>query len=80
MAEGTLYQKLAEAVGAGDSKYIPGIFETLTDEKEAKVLLAAAPPATIQELAQKTGLKEEEVEAMVDPLFKKGLLFKSKKP
>src|SRR4030042_3893816 len=79
MAEETLYQKLAEAVGAGDSKYIPGIFETLTDEKEAKVLLAAAPPATIQEIAQKTGLKEEEVEAMGDPLFKKGLLFKSKK-
>jgi Pyruvate/2-oxoacid:ferredoxin oxidoreductase delta subunit len=79
MAEETLYQKLAEAVGAGDSKYIPGIFETLTDEKEAKVLLAAAPPATIQELAQKTGLKEEEVEATIDPLFKKGLLFKSKK-
>jgi NAD-dependent dihydropyrimidine dehydrogenase PreA subunit/DNA-binding MarR family transcriptional regulator len=79
MAEVTLYQKLAEAVGAGDSKYIPGIFETLTDEKEAQVLLAAAPPATIQELAQKTGLKESEVEAMVDPLFKKGLIFKSKK-
>ncbi len=79
MAEETLYQKLAEAVGAGDSKYIPGIFETLADEKEAKVLLAAAPPATIQEIAQKTGLKEKEVEAMVDPLFKKGLLFKSKK-
>ena len=38
MAEGTLYQKLAEAVGAGDSKDIPGIFETLTDEKEAQVL------------------------------------------
>lgn len=80
MAEATLYQKLAEAVGAGDSKYIPGIFETLTDENEAKVLLAAAPPATIQEIAQKTGLKEEEVAATIDPLFKKGLLFKSKKP
>jgi NAD-dependent dihydropyrimidine dehydrogenase PreA subunit len=78
MTEGTLYQKLAEAVGAGDSKYVPGIFETLADEKEAKVLLAAAPPATIQELAQKTGLKEEEVEAMIDPLFKKGLLLKTK--
>ncbi len=80
MAEATLYQKLAEAVGAGDSKYIPGIFETLTDENEAKVLLAAAPPATIQEIAQKTALKEEEVAATIDPLFKKGLLFKSKKP
>jgi Pyruvate/2-oxoacid:ferredoxin oxidoreductase delta subunit/DNA-binding MarR family transcriptional regulator len=79
MADQTLYQKLAEAVGAGDSKYIPGIFETLANEKEAQVLLAAAPPATIQEIAQKSGLKEEEVEETIDPLFKKGLLFKSKK-
>jgi Pyruvate/2-oxoacid:ferredoxin oxidoreductase delta subunit/DNA-binding MarR family transcriptional regulator len=79
MSEKTVYEQLADAVGTGDSKYIPGIFESLADNKEAKVLLAAAPPATIQELVQKTGLKEEEVEAMIDPLFKKGLLFKSKK-
>jgi Pyruvate/2-oxoacid:ferredoxin oxidoreductase delta subunit/predicted transcriptional regulator len=79
MAEKTAYQKLAEAVGAGESKYIPGIFEKLADENEAKVLLAAAPPATLQELAQKTGLKEEQIEKMIDPLFRKGLIFKSKK-
>ncbi len=79
MAETTAYQKLAEAVGAGESKYIPGIFEKLADENEAKVLLAAAPPATLQELAQKTGLKEEEIEKLIDPLFRKGLIFKSKK-
>jgi len=79
MSEKTVYQQLAESVGGGDSKYIPAIFETLTDEKEAKVLLAAAPPASLQEIAQKSGLKEEEVEKMIDPLFRKGLLFKSKK-
>jgi NAD-dependent dihydropyrimidine dehydrogenase PreA subunit/DNA-binding MarR family transcriptional regulator len=79
MPERTLYQQLAEAVGAGDSKYIPGIFESLTDPKEAKILLAAAPPATLTELAQKTGLKEEEIEPLIAPLFKKGLLIKSKK-
>jgi Pyruvate/2-oxoacid:ferredoxin oxidoreductase delta subunit/predicted transcriptional regulator len=74
-----MYQELAESIGAGGSKYIPGIFEKLADENEAKVLLAAAPPATLQELAQKTGLKEEEIEKMIDPLFRKGLIFKSKK-
>jgi len=79
MVEKTVYQKLAEAVGAGESKYIPGIFETLTDEKEALVLLAAAPPASIEEIAQKSGLSEEVVEKMIDPLFRKGLIFKSKK-
>jgi Pyruvate/2-oxoacid:ferredoxin oxidoreductase delta subunit/biotin operon repressor len=79
MAEKTSYQKLAESVGAGESKYIPGIFEKLADENEAQVLLAAAPPATLQELAQKTGLNEKEIEKMIDPLFRKGLIFKSKK-
>jgi Pyruvate/2-oxoacid:ferredoxin oxidoreductase delta subunit/predicted transcriptional regulator len=80
MAAKTMYQELAEGVGAGESQYIYRIFETLADEKEAKVLLAASPPATVQEIAQKSGLKEEEVEASIEPLFKKGLLFKSKKP
>jgi len=79
MTEKTVYQKLAEAVGAGDSKYIPGIFEMLADKDEAKVLLAAAPPASVQEIAQKSGLEEGAVEKMIDPLFRKGLLFKSKK-
>jgi len=78
--EQTLYQKLAQEIGAGDSKFIPDIFETLVDEDEAKLLLAAAPPATIPEIAEKSGLAEEKIEGMIDPLFKKGLIFKSKKP
>lgn len=77
MAEKSLYQELAESIGGGESKYIPGVFETLADENEAKALLAMSPPATIAEIAQKTGLKEDEIEKMIDPLFKKGLIFKS---
>ena len=46
MAASELYQQLAEAVGWGESKYIPAIFEELADENEAKVLMAASPPAT----------------------------------
>ncbi len=80
MSEQTVYQQLAAAVGAGDSKYIHRIFETMADEKEARLLLAAAPPATAPELAQKSGLPEAEVAQMLGPLFAKGLIFKSKKP
>lgn len=79
MSARELYQQLAEAVGGGESKYIPGIFEVLAGEDEAKVLLAASPPATIEELAEKTGLAPDQVESMIDPLFKKGLIFKSVK-
>jgi len=80
MAEKTACEQLAAAVGAPDSKIIPAIFEALTDEKEARVLLAAAPPATVAELSEKTGIAVEEIERMIDPLFAKGLIFKSRKP
>jgi len=80
MAETSASEQLAAAVGASDSKIIPAIFEALTDENEARLLLAAAPPATVAELSEKTGMEAEEIEKMIDPLFRKGLLFKSKKP
>jgi len=79
MADISLYQQLAEYIGAGESKYIPAIFEVLTDEGEAGILLAASPPATTEELAEKTGVQETVIKEMIDPLYKKGLLFKSKK-
>jgi len=79
MGEKTLYQQLAEAIGAGESKLIPRIFETLVDAKGAQVLLVSAPPATIDEIAEKTGFTVEDVKEMLDPLFKKGLIFMSKK-
>ena len=36
-------------------------------------MLAASPPATLEEIAEKSGLPLERVEAMVEPLFLKGL-------
>jgi Pyruvate/2-oxoacid:ferredoxin oxidoreductase delta subunit/predicted transcriptional regulator len=79
MAEKTPWERLAGVIGAGDSKIIPELLETLADETEAELLLAAAPPATVEELSRQTGLEPGEVEEMIDPLFRKGLLFKSKK-
>jgi fructose-1-phosphate kinase PfkB-like protein len=61
MAEKTINEELAEQVGAGDSKTIAAIFGTLTDENEAKLLLAAAPPATAEELSEKTGIQVSDV-------------------
>jgi len=79
MTDKGLYQQLAEGIGAGESKLIPRIFEALIDESEARVLLAAAPPATIDEISEKTGSPGDNIEKMIDPLFEKGLIFKSKK-
>ncbi|MGZ3591961.1 MAG: ATP-binding protein [Thermodesulfobacteriota bacterium] len=79
MADRILYQQLTEAVGAGDSPLIQEIFEGLVNNDEAKVLLAAAPPATAGELSQKTGLPEGTIKTMLESLFNKGLIFKTKK-
>jgi len=79
MAAKTVYEQLAESVGAGESPTIPRLFQMLADENEARVILAASPPASATELSDKTGLPAEDVEKMMDPLFKKGVLFKSSK-
>jgi len=79
MADMALCRKLAEAIGAADSPLIQKIFEALVSNDEAKVLLAAASPATTGELSQKTGLPEGTIKTMMESLFNRGLIFKSKK-
>jgi len=80
MTQETKSQQLAAAIGAENSIMIPKIIDALADEKEVSLVIAASPPATVEELAKKTELPVDVVEQMIDPLFKKGLLFKSKKP
>jgi ferredoxin/predicted transcriptional regulator len=74
-----LCRQLAEAVGAGESLLIQKIFEILVKDDEARILLAAAPPATVESLAQATGLSWGSIKTIVESLFKKGLIFKTKK-
>jgi NAD-dependent dihydropyrimidine dehydrogenase PreA subunit/predicted transcriptional regulator len=78
MTEQTLCEQLGATVQP-TSKIVPQILEELTDEQEQTLLLAASPPATVEELAERSGLTADAVGKMVDPLFTKGLLFKSKK-
>lgn len=79
MAEKTVYQQLAATIGGEDSPTLPRIFQMLVDENQAKVLLAAYPPGSAGELAERTGLPADDVEKMMDPLFRKGVLFRSSK-
>ncbi len=74
-----LSKQLAEAVGAGESPLVPKIFEALVNDDEAKVMLLAQPPATIEDLAQKSGMPQEKIEAMMDSLFHRGMIFKATK-
>jgi ferredoxin len=80
MTDMTLYQQLAESIGFGHSKMVPKMFAMIADEDKARFVLAAAPPATVEEIAAKVGLPLDKAKKMAASLFKKGLLFKSKKP
>jgi Pyruvate/2-oxoacid:ferredoxin oxidoreductase delta subunit len=80
MTEKTLYHQLAEHIGHGHSRYIPEIFQLLADEDEARLLLAARKPITSAQLVETLGCDPAAIEKMLDDLFFKGLIYKSKKP
>jgi Fe-S-cluster-containing hydrogenase component 2/DNA-binding transcriptional ArsR family regulator len=77
--EATLYQQLAACIGAADSSIIPKVFQLLADDEEARLLMAASPPATVEQLAERTGFSAERIGELVGPLFQKGLLFVNRK-
>jgi len=52
MTEDSPHQQLAESTHFGRSQVIPEIFEALLDEDAARVIPAASPPATCDELAE----------------------------
>ncbi len=72
-----LCKKLTRAIGAEESLRIAKIFESLINYDEARVMLLAAPPATVEALAQQSGFSEEKIQAMMDSLFYRGLIFKA---
>ncbi|MFH1139427.1 MAG: 4Fe-4S dicluster domain-containing protein [Pseudomonadota bacterium] len=69
------YRELSQRVGLGGALRAPKLFAMLADEREADLLLAL--PADVPALAQKTGRPQAEVQAAVELLFHKGLVFKS---
>lgn len=77
MTDMVMYKELAAAIGAGDSQRVPKIFQALVNDDEARVMLLAAPPATAEELAQKSGMSEDAVLEMMNSLFYRGLIFKA---
>jgi len=79
MAEQSPSQQISQLLGAPGSKTLNSIITTIANDKECSIVLAAFPAATVQELSEKTGIPREEVEAMVRPMFLKGLIFMSKK-
>lgn len=80
MSDKDIYTKLADTIGTAGSSTIIKILKQIADEKAARIVYASSPPATVEQIAQKTGYKESEVLECLDEMFIKGLIFKSRKP
>jgi len=80
MTDMTPYQEMAASIGLGDSKMAPELFAMIVDQEEAKVVLAASPPKTVSEIAAEVEMPEDKTQELLEGLFVKGLIYKSKKP
>ena len=56
MAGENPYQELSKLLGAPASKILPRILESIVDQQEIEIVLAAFPAATVAELSAKTGM------------------------
>ncbi len=74
------YVEMAKSIGFEHSERVAKMFQMIVDLDEAKVLLAASPPVTVEELAEKAGFATDRTQGLLDGLFIKGLIYKSKKP
>ncbi|MCF8034071.1 MAG: 4Fe-4S binding protein [Desulfarculaceae bacterium] len=71
------YQKMATHIGLGQSQRIADLFAMVADSDEADLLLAL--PADVPGAAAKLDREPDQVQAMIDRLFIKGLVFPSRK-
>ncbi|MBK5093246.1 MAG: 4Fe-4S binding protein [Actinobacteria bacterium] len=78
MADEERYHALAEKIFMGNSDLIPSLFEMIAGLEEADLLLAL--PGTAKGMAESYGKSEEEIQGMLDTLFRKGLVFKKETP
>ncbi len=67
------YDVLTERLGFAGSTRLRSILETLMTPGQAK--LAEALPGSIAEVAEKTGVPEDEVRKELDDLYYRGLVF-----
>ncbi len=73
-----LYEQLAERIFCAGSSLVAELFKAVADPEEAAILLAA--PGTAEDLAEKLGYTKEDIEERLAILFRRGVIFKSRKP
>lgn len=72
--EGTpVHQQLTAKIGSPPSERIDRLWQMLCDEEEAGLLMLM--PGTVEELSGKSGIATDRLPAMLDALFRKGVVF-----
>ncbi|RLF44376.1 MAG: (Fe-S)-binding protein [Thermoplasmata archaeon] len=71
------YEVLAERLGYRESERLRKVLMRLMNEEEAEI--CASLPMDVEELSKKFGKTKEEMEKTLDSLFRKGLIFMTKK-
>ena len=65
----TPYVEMAKSLGFENSILMPKMFQMIVDADEAKIVLAASPPKTVEELAAETGFTSDRAQDLLDQLF-----------
>ena len=68
-----VYETLNTQIGAPPSERIRNLWKMLCNEEEAGLLLLM--PATLEDLAERSGRKPEELKPVLEELFRRGVVF-----
>ena len=72
-----IYKQLNSKMGLVNSASLTKVWNILCNDSEAEI--AASLPGTAEEISAKTGKSVEDIKAILQSLFKKGVAFKSQK-
>lgn len=73
MAQQDVYRELSKKLLLEQSTIIPKIWETICSDEEARIVNSL--PATVPDLAEKFSMFEEEMTAIIDELYHRGVVF-----
>jgi hypothetical protein len=75
----SVYDVISERMGFKGSKYLPKVFESVANERQARLLAemleSPGPPLTIDQLAQRTGFDKKVIAEDLDLLWIRGVAF-----
>jgi Pyruvate/2-oxoacid:ferredoxin oxidoreductase delta subunit len=73
-----IYDQLADRIFCSGSRLVAELFRNIVNPEEAEILLAT--PGTAEQLAERLNYTTEDMEARLESLFHRGVIFRAPKP